>query len=377
MRHQRRHADRRAGAHLRGRPRRARRRPGCAAGDLGHPHPQRRRAGRGQLARRGAGRGAPRAGHHQRLRRALRQRQHGQRHGQPGAQDGPAAAARGWRRHQRPDVAVAARGGDRQQSRRSTTSRSWAAPPSRTRAASTAPRWPRSSAATSTSDPMLVGNSSRLVVSELGGRANTRIRAEQLGHKLDGRRRPEGTARRSRSWRPGPRVRGRGGLLRAAHPAQERRLRAALPDRGLHGPLRAARGPRVPGRGHGQGRASMARCCTPPRTATAPSMPSTPPSARRSGSSSRSSTSMRLVDYKVRIIDGESATAARTRVIIDSLDDRARVVHDGLRYEHHRGLRGGAGRLARVRHLEARRSPHGAPPTALGAEHRLPSRSES
>jgi 2-isopropylmalate synthase len=29
---------------------------------------------------------------------------------------------------------------------------------------------------------------------------------------------------------------------------------------------------------------------------------------------------MRLVDYKVRIIDGEAATAARTRVIIDSID---------------------------------------------------------
>jgi 2-isopropylmalate synthase len=35
-------------------------------------------------------------------------------------------------------------------------------------------------------DPALVGNESRLVVSELGGRANTRIRAEQLGHRLDG-----------------------------------------------------------------------------------------------------------------------------------------------------------------------------------------------
>jgi len=31
--------------------------------------------------------------------------------------------------------------------------------------------------------------------------------------------------------------------------------------------------------------------------------------------------SMRLVDYKVRIIDGTAATAARTRVIIDSLDE--------------------------------------------------------
>jgi 2-isopropylmalate synthase len=35
-------------------------------------------------------------------------------------------------------------------------------------------------------DPALVGNEGRLVVSELGGRANTRIRAEQLGHRLDG-----------------------------------------------------------------------------------------------------------------------------------------------------------------------------------------------
>ena len=35
-------------------------------------------------------------------------------------------------------------------------------------------------------EPALVGNVSRLVVSELGGRANTRIRAEQLGHELEG-----------------------------------------------------------------------------------------------------------------------------------------------------------------------------------------------
>ncbi len=35
-------------------------------------------------------------------------------------------------------------------------------------------------------DPGLVGNVGRLVVSELGGRANTAIRAEQLGHQLEG-----------------------------------------------------------------------------------------------------------------------------------------------------------------------------------------------
>ena len=35
-------------------------------------------------------------------------------------------------------------------------------------------------------DPAIVGNAGRLVVSELGGRANTAIRAEQLGHQLEG-----------------------------------------------------------------------------------------------------------------------------------------------------------------------------------------------
>ena len=35
-------------------------------------------------------------------------------------------------------------------------------------------------------DPALVGNAGRLVVSELGGKANTSIRARQLGHELDG-----------------------------------------------------------------------------------------------------------------------------------------------------------------------------------------------
>jgi len=35
-------------------------------------------------------------------------------------------------------------------------------------------------------DPATVGNAGRLVVSELGGRANTRLRAQQLGHELEG-----------------------------------------------------------------------------------------------------------------------------------------------------------------------------------------------
>ena len=61
-----------------------------------------------------------------------------------------------------------------------------------------------------------------------------------------------------------------------------------------------------------------------------------------------------LVDYKVRILDGGAATAARTRVIIDSTGRRADLVDDGQRHEHHRGVGVGARRFARVRDLEVR-----------------------
>ena len=56
VRHQRRHADRRAGPDPRRRPGLARGRHGRPGRDLGHPHPQRRGARGGQLDRRGAGR---------------------------------------------------------------------------------------------------------------------------------------------------------------------------------------------------------------------------------------------------------------------------------------------------------------------------------
>ena len=104
-------------------------------------------------------------------------------------------------------------------------------------------------------DPTLVGNQGRLVVSELGGKANTRIRAEQLGHQLDGVVDPKVLSRAHQAARErGPRVRGRRGHLRAADPPPPGGLRRAVPDRRLHLPRRAARGPRAPRRGDGQGR---------------------------------------------------------------------------------------------------------------------------
>ena len=52
------------------------------------------------------------------------------------------------------------------------------------------------------------------------------------------------------------------------------------------------------------------------------------PCARRSGAFYPGSTCVHLVDYKVRILDGASATAAKTRV-------RHRVEQPGGHVEHH------------------------------------------
>ena len=85
-----------------------------------------------------------------------------------------------------------------------------------------------------------------------------------------------------------------------------------------------------------------------------------------------------LVDYKVRILDGEAATAARTRVVIDSIDGARDLVDDGQRHEHHRGVGGRPGRFARVRDLEGRRRSCGgatsatSPPTAARRDRSAP-----
>ena len=63
---------------------------------------------------------------------------------------------------------------------------------------------------------------------------------------------------------------------------------------------------------------------------------------------------LRLLDYKVRILDESKGTAAKTRVLITSGDGRGDVGHGGRGRQHHRGLVAGAGRLGGVQ--AARRS---------------------
>jgi 2-isopropylmalate synthase len=168
-------------------------------------------------------------------------------------------------------------------------------------------------------DPALVGNVSRLVVSELGGRANTQLRAEQLGHDLEGfdsreisrvikeleadglafegaeasfemliRRRREGYVAPFRIVDYTVLVEQRGGAEMRA----EASVKVAVDGEVLH----------TAADGNGPVNALDAAL----RKALGAFYPQLD--------------GVHLVDYKVRILDGEHATAARTRVIIDSSD---------------------------------------------------------
>ena len=132
-------------------------------------------------------------------------------------------------------------------------------------------------------------------------RAARRVRAGRASEHLDpgraARPRARGRRRSARAVQPDQaarggrsRLRGRRGELRAAHPPPRGRLRGPLPDRRLHLPGRAARrsraaAPRRPSRSR-----SMARSCTPRATATVRSTRSTPRCARRCERSTRGST---------------------------------------------------------------------------------------
>jgi 2-isopropylmalate synthase len=164
-----------------------------------------------------------------------------------------------------------------------------------------------------------VGNVSRLVVSELGGRANTQRRAEQLGHALDGvdprelsvlikRLEADGLAfegaeasfellvrRHQTGYAPPFRLVDFTVLVEAREGTDlraEATVKVAVDGEVLH---TAA-----------DGNGPVNALDTALRKALRAFYPGLD--------------AVHLVDYKVRILDGEAATAARTRVIIDSSD---------------------------------------------------------
>jgi 2-isopropylmalate synthase len=169
-------------------------------------------------------------------------------------------------------------------------------------------------------DPGAVGNVGRLVVSELGGRANTSIRARQLGHELEGvidarelsklikQMEADGLAfegaeasfellirRHANDYEPPFRVLDYTCLVEQRDGREllaEATVKVAVDGETLH----------TAADGNGPVNALDAAL----RKALRAFYPAID--------------DVHLVDYKVRILDGDAATAARTRVIIDSMD---------------------------------------------------------
>ncbi|HEY7589463.1 MAG TPA: citramalate synthase [Candidatus Limnocylindrales bacterium] len=168
-------------------------------------------------------------------------------------------------------------------------------------------------------EPSQVGNVGRLVVSELGGKANTQIRAEQLGHQLDGID-PKALSRLIKELEAdGLAFEGAEGsfeLLVRRHQAGYRPpFRIAdftvLVEQRAGVELRAEATVKVEVDGEvlhtaADGNGPVNALDAALRKALRAFYPGLD--------------AVHLVDYKVRILDGDAATGARTRVIIDSTD---------------------------------------------------------
>jgi len=167
-------------------------------------------------------------------------------------------------------------------------------------------------------DPKLVGNEGRLVVSELGGKANTRIRAEQLGMSLDGLVDPQVLSRVIKE------LEADGAAFEGAEASFELLIRRYSP--GYQPPFRIVDYTALVEQR--EGREQLAEATV--KVAVDGEVLHT--AADGNGPVNALDAALRkalsafypeldavhLVDYKVRIVDGTAATAARTRVIITS-----------------------------------------------------------
>ena len=169
-------------------------------------------------------------------------------------------------------------------------------------------------------DPAAVGNEGRLVVSELGGRANTAIRAEQLGHRLEGVVDPRQLSKLIKQ------LEADGMAFEGAEASFELLIRrhqagyvapfrildyTCLVEQREGRELLAEATVKVEVDGEvlhtaADGNGPVNALDAALRKALRSFFPGLDP--------------VHLVDYKVRILDGTAATAARTRVAIDSSD---------------------------------------------------------
>jgi 2-isopropylmalate synthase len=169
-------------------------------------------------------------------------------------------------------------------------------------------------------DPTLVGNAGRLVVSELGGRANTQIRAEQLGHQLDGSIDARALSQLIKQ------LEADGLAFEGAEASFELLIRRHATD--YQAPFRILDFTVLVEQRDGRELLSEATVKVEVagevlHTAAEGNGPvNALDSALRKalGAFYPELDSVHLIDYKVRIIDGTAATGARTRVVIDSSD---------------------------------------------------------
>ena len=169
-------------------------------------------------------------------------------------------------------------------------------------------------------DPAAVGNQGRLVVSELGGKANTRIRAEQLGHQLDGVVDPKVLSELIK------RLENEGLAFEGAEASFELLIRRHQAD--YVAPFRIVDYTCLVEQR--AGRELLAEATVKVEvdgeilhTAADGNGPVNALDAalrKALGAFYPQLDDVHLYDYKVRILDGDQATAARTRVIIDSSD---------------------------------------------------------
>jgi 2-isopropylmalate synthase len=168
-------------------------------------------------------------------------------------------------------------------------------------------------------EPTAVGNVSRLVVSELGGRVNTQRRAEQLGHALDDLD-PREISRAIKE------LEADGLAFEGAEASFEMLLRRRRP--GYAPPFRIVDFTvLVEQRGEAEMRAEASvKVAVDGEVLHTAADGNGPVNALDAALRKALRAfyplldSVHLVDYKVRILDGEHATAAKTRVIIDSSD---------------------------------------------------------
>jgi 2-isopropylmalate synthase len=169
-------------------------------------------------------------------------------------------------------------------------------------------------------DPATVGNVGRLVVSELGGKANTRIRAEQLGHQLDGVVDPKVLSNLIKQ------LESEGLAFEGAEASFELLIRRH--QEGYVAPFRIVDYTCLVEQRSGQELLAEATVKVEVDSEVLHTAADGNGPVNALDAALRKALrafypqldSVHLYDYKVRILDGQSATAARTRVVIDSTD---------------------------------------------------------